>query len=347
MLLNLRRRAKSGCHATTLLGLSYPKFWNGSMRSVNVTKEPVRLFNMIAIETASLCNRHCVFCPNHTTARPDELMNDVMIERIISQLEDMKYAGCITWYLYNEPLRDKRLLDIVRRVDARLPRACQSINTNGDYLKRPEQLKALFDAGLRQVVINVYSAQDGVGTAYQQANGVAQAKARADRFDGWIRDLQLEPRGSMYTHVPRGARYAKVERKYGLQEGSTRIGSFEMQNRSGNISWFQAELAEPLAKMCVRPFRFMNVNWKGDVILCCNDYHADIKFGNVMAEPLVDIWNSDQFNAYRVALLAKDRDIALCRNCDYSGGSYPHMVESVSFGSKAANKRAVEGIRKL
>ncbi len=317
------------------------------MRSVNVAKDNVRLFNMIAIETASLCNRHCVFCPNHTTARPDELMPMEMIERIISQLEEINYAGCITWYLYNEPLRDKRLLDIIRSVDARLPRTCQSINTNGDYLKRPEQLKALFDAGLRQVVINVYSAQDGVGTPTQQARGIAQAKERADRFEGWIRDLGLEPKGSMYTHVPRGSRYAKVERKYGLQEGSKKIGSFEMQNRSGNIKHFQAELEEPLPKMCVRPFRFLNVNWKGDVILCCNDYHADIKFGNVMEESLVDIWNSERFNAYRVALLNKDRDIAFCRGCDYSGGSYPHMVEQVTFGSKAKDKAAVNRIRRL
>lgn len=317
------------------------------MRSVNVSKEPVRLFNMIAIETSSLCNRHCVFCPNHETARPDELMPMEMIERIISELEELNYAGCITWYLYNEPLRDRRLLDIIRLVDRHLPRACQSINTNGDYLKRSEQLHALFEAGLRQVVINVYSAQDGVGSPAKQAQGVAQAKARADRFEGWIRESGLEPKGSVYTHVPRGSRFAKVERKYGLQEGAKRIGSFEMQNRSGNIGWFQKPLAEPLQKMCVRPFRFMNVNWKGDVILCCNDYHADIKFGNVMKASLADIWNSEQFNAYRVALLGKDRDIGLCRGCDYSGGSYPHMVEQVSFGSKAADKRAVEGIRKL
>lgn len=317
------------------------------MRSVNASREEVRLFNMIAIETASLCNRHCVFCPNHTTARPDELMPLEMINHIIDQLVELKYAGCITWYLYNEPLRDKRLLDAVRYVDARLPRACQSINTNGDYLKRPEQLTALFDAGLRQVVINVYSAQDGVGSPALQARGVQQAAERADRFERWIHELGYQPKGSLYTHVPRGSRFAKVERKYGLKEGSTRIGSFEMQNRSGNITHFQAALEEPLQKMCVRPFRFMNVNWKGDVILCCNDYHADIKFGNVMEASLTDIWNSEQFNAYRVALKAKDRDIALCRNCDYSGGSYPHMVEQVTFGSKAADKRAVDKIRRL
>lgn len=317
------------------------------MRNVNVAKEEVRLFNMIAIETASLCNRHCVFCPNHTTARPDELMPMETIDHIISQLEEINYAGCITWYLYNEPLRDKRLIDIVRSVDSRLPRACQSINTNGDYLKKPEQLTALFDAGLRQVVINVYSAQDGVGGPSAQLRGVEQARQRADRFQEWINQLGYEPKGSMYTHVPRGSRFAKVERKYGLKEGATKIGSFEMQNRSGNISHFQAALDEPLKKMCVRPFRFLNVNWKGDVILCCNDYHGDICFGNVLERGLVEIWNSEKFNAYRVAMLNKDRDVGLCRGCDYSGGSYPHMVEQVTFGSKAADKRAIDSIRKL
>lgn len=317
------------------------------MRVVNVSKEQVRLFNMIAIETSSMCNRHCVFCPNHHNDRPDVKMPIPMIEHIIGQLEELNYAGCITWYLYNEPLRDNRLLDIVKLVDRRLPRVCQSINTNGDYLKRKEQLLALFDAGLRQVVINVYSAQDGVGSASAQRRGIEQAAARADRFEGWIRESGLEPKGSMYTHVPRGSRFCKVERKYGLKEGSTRIGSFELQNRSGNIEWFQKPMDEPLPKMCVRPFRFMNINWKGDVILCCNDYHGDIIFGNVMKQSLVDIWNSEQFNAYRVALFNKDRDIAFCRNCDYSGGSYPHMVEEVHFGSPKKDKEAIAKIRRL
>lgn len=317
------------------------------MRSVDVSKDAVRLFNMIAIETASLCNRSCVFCPNHTTARPDEEMPWSTIEHIVDQLVALRYAGCITLYLYNEPFRDKRLLDIIRYIDRALPRACQSLNTNGDYLKKPEQLKAAFDAGLRQVVLNVYSAKDGVGTPTAQAAGVKRATDRANQLQQWVEQLGLNGKGSLYTHVPRGTRLAKVERKYGLQEGSKKIGSFEMQNRSGNIKHFQAELAEPLAKMCVRPFRFFNVNWKGDVVLCCNDYHGDVVFGNVMEKSLEAIWNDEKFNAYRVALLAKDRDIALCRGCDYSGGSYPHMVESISFGSKRKDALAVDKIRRI
>lgn len=317
------------------------------MRSVNVSKEQVRLFNMIAIETSALCNRHCVFCPNATTARPDELMPDTMLDEILRQLVEVNYKGCITFYLYNEPFRDKRLLDIVRRFSEALPTACPSISTNGDYFKRASDIERAFEAGVRQMTINVYSAADGKNSLVAVEKGIAVAQARHAQLQGFLDELGVDQRGSLYRHAPRGTRRARVEAKYGVGHGNQKMGSFEIQNRAGNIANFMPELDEPLEKMCVRPFRFLNVNWKGDVILCCNDYHGDITFGNVMETPLVESWNSDKMNAFRVAMLAKDRDVAMCRGCDYSGGSYPHMVEQVSFGSKAKDKAAIDSIRRI
>lgn len=317
------------------------------MRKVTVPKEQVRLFNMIAIETAALCNRRCVFCPNHTTARPDELMSDETLDEILRQLVALNFKGCITFYLYNEPFRDKRLLDIIRRFSTALPSACPSVSTNGDYFKRPEQIMAAFDAGLRQMTINIYSASDGAPNLAAVQRGIDKAQDRHAQIQGWLDKLPIDQSGSLYTHAPRGTRRARVEAKYGIGHGVEKMGQFEIQNRAGNIAGFRPGLTEPLAKMCVRPFRFINVNWKGDVILCCNDYHGDITFGNVMDTTLEEAWNSDKMNAFRVAMLAKDRDVAMCRNCDYSGGSYQHMVETVTFGSKAKDAAAIDSIRKI
>lgn len=320
------------------------------MKTVNVSKEQVRLFNMIAIETSALCNRHCVFCPNATTARPDELMDEHTLTAILNELVELKYKGVITFYLYNEPFRDKRILDIVREFSENLPSACPSISTNGDYFKRASDIEAAFEAGIRQMTINVYSAADGVGTsqnAQAVQRGLERARARAATLQTFLDDLGVDQKGSLYTHAPRGTRRARVELKAGISGKGSKMGSFEIQNRSGNIAHFMPPLDEPLAKMCVRPFRFINVNWKGDVVLCCNDYHGDVVLGNVDEQSLVDIWNSPKMNAFRVALKAKDRDIAMCRVCDYSGGSYPHMTEEVTFGSKAKDKAAVDSIRNI
>jgi len=302
---------------------------------------------MIAIETSALCNRSCVFCPNGGTTRPDELMPMELIHKIVAELKDLNYAGCVTLYNYNEPLRDKRIHDIIRHIATELPRACISLSSNGDYFKRPADIQKLFDAGARQLTINIYSANDGCGKEARENAGVLKALARANLLDSWLTELNVDRDGGLYTHAPRGSRRARVERKFGITKGSKKLGQFELQNRAGNIDWFKAGSTEPLQKMCVRPFRFMVVNWDGGVTLCCNDYHQDVPMGSITAQTLVQVWNSERFNAYRVALLAKDRDVALCRTCDYGGGSYSHMVETVTLGTASANAAAVAAIRTL
>lgn len=317
------------------------------MRTVTVPQEQVRLFNMIAIETSALCNRNCVFCPNAQTARPDELMPMDVIEKILAELVSLKYKGCITFYLYNEPFRDKRLLDIVRMFAEALPSACPSVSTNGDYFKRPEDIARAFDAGFRQMTINVYSAADGKNSPMAVEKGIERARARHAQLQGFLDHLGVEQTGSLYRHAPRGTRRARVEAKYGIGHGTMKMGSFEIQNRAGNIDNFLPPLETALEKMCVRPFRFLNVNWQGDVVLCCNDYHGNITFGNVRDTTLVEAWNSERMNAYRVAMLAKDRNVGLCKTCDYSGGAYPHMVETVTFGSERKDAQAIDSIRNL
>jgi radical SAM protein with 4Fe4S-binding SPASM domain len=317
------------------------------MKRVNVTKEQVRLFNMIAIETSSLCNRTCVFCPNAEYARPDEVMAWPVLEEILEQLVALNFKGVITWYLYNEPFRDKRLLDIIERFAKALPSACPTVSTNGDYFKRPEDIMRAFDAGVRMMTINVYSAADGKDSPMAVEKGLELARKRHEQLQAMLDSLPIEQEGTLYRHSPRGTRRARIEAKYGVDPDKGKMGSFEVQNRAGNIPGFMGTMVSPLEKMCVRPFRFMNVNWRGDVILCCNDYYGDITFGNVMKEKLADMWNSDKMNAFRVALKAKDRDIAFCRGCDYSGGSYPHMTEDVTFGSKAKDAAAVDSIRNI
>jgi radical SAM protein with 4Fe4S-binding SPASM domain len=93
-------------------------------------------------------------------------------------------------------------------------------------------------------------------------------------------------------------------------------------------------LDEPMSKMCIRPFRAMTINWKGDVILCCNDYHASASTGNVMERSLLDLWNDPRYHAYRIKLQAKDRNIHLCDKCDYAGGFYQHNVPHVTLGAE-------------
>ena len=307
--------------------------------------QKVRIFNEIDIETAALCNRKCVFCPNFKTARPDEFMPFELIKKVVDELAEVDYSGRIGTYIYNEPLRDGRFYEILAYITKTIPKACVMLNTNGDYLKDKEDLAKLYDNGVRQLNINIYSAADGCGNLDKEAKGVKIATKRADQIEGWIKDLNIDTKKSVYDYAPKGARRARVERKYGIQTDSKKLGQFELQNRSGNVDWFLTKNFEPLQKSCVRPFRVANVNWKGDMILCCNDYHGEVSFGNIRDRNIIDLWNDTVMHAYRIALQNNERRIPLCHNCDYSGGHYKHVISKVTMGSPEEDKKAIESIR--
>jgi 2-deoxy-scyllo-inosamine dehydrogenase (SAM-dependent)/8-amino-3,8-dideoxy-alpha-D-manno-octulosonate transaminase len=73
-----------------------------------------------------------------------------------------------------------------------------------------------------------------------------------------------------------------------------------------------------IEKACLRPSNQLVVNWKGNVILCCNDYYEKYIFGNLNKQSVLDVWNSDKFNKYRKLLLEESnrKKIDICKNCD-------------------------------
>ena len=280
------------------------------LSEIHIRNENIPLFNTIALETSAVCNRHCSFCPVVKGDRPDEEMPKELWDKAVDELVALKYKGRITPYIYNEPMRDPRLLELLTELKEKLPKACVMISTNGDYIKRPEQIDDLYKAGVRQLIINVYSKEK-----------------RHKHLSEMIKEVKtpLDLNSSMYTYAKAGETRFQLLRKF---DKNNFEGGFMVQNRSGNIPDYLPALKEPLKKMCVRPWRFLNVNWTGQGILCCNDYHGETNFGNLKDNTLLEIWNNMAFHGYREKLQQKVRT-GLCKTCDYNGGSYPHMIHPV------------------
>lgn len=69
-------------------------------------------------------------------------------------------------------------------------------------------------------------------------------------------------------------------------------------------------------KRCWMPFSNMNILYKGDVILCCNDWGRKSILGNVNEKSLMDIWNGQEANRIRRHLLRKEyQAVEACREC--------------------------------
>jgi len=73
----------------------------------------------------------------------------------------------------------------------------------------------------------------------------------------------------------------------------------------------------PLSIPCARPFFQLCINYKGQAILCCNDYYGDVIPGDLHNTHWRDIWYGDILKYYRERLSHGDRaSLPLCRSCD-------------------------------
>lgn len=273
----------------------------------------MKLFNTLCIEIGARCNRKCSFCPVAYNTRPDEQMSDTVYNAIVDELALIDYRGRIELYIYNEPLKDfARCLNILADIRYRVPRACLMVATNGDYLRGATQIVQLYEAGLNQLLINCYSP------------GLFQKRMQ------WLADIPPEynvENGNVYNNVSRRKRIIQMLDKSNTSEFG--VGVFRLMNRAGNLPADAglATVEAPIERMCVKPFRLLNINWQGTAMVCCNDYHGDMGFGRVPENTLVELWEHPVMNTYREHLLRKDRSLPLCNKCDCHAGSYPHNVD--------------------
>lgn len=92
------------------------------------------LFVRAEVETTSICNRKCSYCPNKFYKRPQKFMSDMLFYKIIDDLHKLNFSGKVSPHFYGEPLLDKRIFDFLNYTRKQLPLASIHLFTNGDFL---------------------------------------------------------------------------------------------------------------------------------------------------------------------------------------------------------------------
>jgi len=103
------------------------------------------LFKSVEIETTSICNRKCSFCPVAYDNSQKTMMSDEIFNKLISELKELKYKDHISFAGYGEPLLDKKLEEKVEKIKKELGSFVE-IFTNGDFLSY-ERFKKLIYSG--------------------------------------------------------------------------------------------------------------------------------------------------------------------------------------------------------
>jgi radical SAM protein with 4Fe4S-binding SPASM domain len=145
----------SGASRTYLGGVGTSMLSDTAWRLQKRRRQPPK-FTMVAIETMTGCNYRCSFCPIGQIKMPSGRMSMELYEHILDQLTD--FDGVIHPYMFNEPLLDRRIVEVCRLARERT-RAEVSIQTNGSKLTEElaEELTRY-----AKVIVNDYTRDNSV-----------------------------------------------------------------------------------------------------------------------------------------------------------------------------------------
>jgi len=237
------------------------------------------------METTTLCNASCWFCPQKKAKRHPVFMRESIWKKIVDETRGL--ALVYRPFLLNEPFLDDNLINIIKYIKQD-PSARVEVNTNGEALS-PKKADLAIEAGLDAIIFSV----DGIKRAtLQSARGLDYdtvyhnvayfiRAARASR-----RDIHTTVR---MIRLPNSESEHADYRNYWEAIGPTTV-SF---SRLYRYPWEgqSASLNLPCIKIVNEMFFYVN----GYATLCCWDTMGRQIVGNVSTQSVLQIWNGDPF----------------------------------------------------
>jgi hypothetical protein len=236
-------------------------------------------FTTVSIETTTVCNRTCSYCPHSTAAAKNPtFMPEEIFFKIIDSLHDYvpSYSGIIVPSMYGEPLLDNRLESFITYARSKFPHARIELFTNGDFLT-PEKFFSLRNSGVDHYSISQHTHE------------------MSPRLTATLNTVKQSFTGRLPISICK------------MLEG-TKL------NRGGLID---VETPEQCSKMlyCTSAYPNLTFDYKGDAVLCCNDYQSVHTFGNIAEKSVREIWEESAYRRIRNKLILGFLPFPLCRVC--------------------------------
>ncbi len=266
----------------------------------------------IQLETVTVCNAKCKFCPQHEIRRTPPRMPDETWKKIV---DDTRGMGIVYRpFLTNEPFVDKRQVEICRYIKRNDPTAKVEYNSNGELLTE-EVGRALLDAGvdIMRFSIDGFSKEtygpSRVGLDYDKV------KSRVTRF------LEMWDEGGHRDDCFTEIRMIRVpENEHEIDAYKAYWGprcSEVIITELYEWPWTGQKASDVVLKPCLKVLDEMFFYADGKATICCWDVHQKAVIGDVLRQSVPEIWDGYIARQLRGILDDGRRDlIHLCSRCN-------------------------------
>jgi hypothetical protein len=276
----------------------------------------------VSLETHTVCNQACYFCPVSIDPRKPYFMPTALFERLVEELGAYRDSLEGVWLMnYNEPTVDRRFLDQCRALlDADL---ALGVNSNGSGLT-PEKVDALVAAGpLRFLSINLSTLDR---EKYRRDRGKDQLELVLRNLD-YAKDrpvademviMVLGTGDEQHDADLRAARDRFAGSRFRVERG-------EIMDRAGHLEvGLRPEHANPRLCGCEnvgsRPLQHLHVTPHGKCILCCEDYDEKYEVGDLTRSSVHEVLSGDRIATLRRWVYGLEESPAdfLCKGCIFA-----------------------------
>ena len=258
----------------------------------------------VSIETMTLCNARCTFCPYPTldrkgTKMPDELLNK-LTEEMISWRRPMYFSP----FKLSEPLLDKRVLPLLERIYRATDQIGIRLFSNGSTLT-PDNIRAV--ARLPNVHTLWVSLNEHRPEEYEKLMGL--------RFEQTVKKLDYLHEYPFPHKVILGTVGSPNEefRSY----CNKRWPKFEAIaiKKDAWLGYTDPQIIDVPDTPCSRWFE-LSITSTGVVALCCMDGKTEFPIGDINKQTMLEVYNSPHWRERREKLLSR-KAVPVCQTCTY------------------------------
>ncbi len=290
----------------------------------------------IRIEPSSFCNLRCQHCPTGTDypGVPRSIMSEALFEEVLDQMKRLPTLRSAVLYLAGEPLLNKDIASMCRRVKEETSVLSTHLNTNGMLLD-DERCRQLRDARLNHISVSIDGCcpeeNDRIRTG-SDYHRVRENVARLQRYlvgtetKIVIDNVLVASSVGQITGGPQPP--SRLQRDFSGVEVRSHwaMDWLGLDLAKSSLEGVRAAPALPRFN-CTFPFTELTVRANGDIVMCCYDLLSQEVMGNVADAFLGDVWNGAEYEDARrgLALLAlRGRHGQLprtCRTCVFVTGN--------------------------
>ncbi len=270
----------------------------------------------IQLQTINRCNYACPMCPYPTLVAPNGKVQlpTELYHRLLAEVREEGARVKLCLMLQNEPLLDKRFIEMLETAH-RAEDSIASVSTvsNGSVLSREllDQLMA-FDRFYLTISVNASDRE-----RYQRIHGKDLWQKIHRLLTGW--QGQRDRVRLSFVVDDHSVSEARRFREYWGSLGYA-IRFVPIFARVDTLAVEAPMTAvETSYGHCHYPVDTLTVLADGGVIMCCNDWQHEDRFGNLNEMSIKELWNQPDWVAVRRSAIAGTlrRDREMCRSCDY------------------------------